>query len=175
VNYIINFLSAIKLTLTCIIAPMNPTLYFLRSSEHTILIDLLHYATGKKEENPELNIYTKDFGYNTTDIGIYALVSGQIAGAVWIRLIGSEPTLLICVKPEYQNNGIGSMMINQIFLEAGAIYEQLMVDCSFNHKAVTFFERFDFKFINGTKMKKELIKKELKSPNDSYNPRRWMN
>jgi len=154
---------------------MNPTLYFLRSSEHTILIDLLHYATGKKEKNPELNIYAKDFGYNTTDVGIYALVSGQIAGAVWIRLIDSEPTLLICVKPEYQNNGIGSMMINQIFLEASVIYEQLVIDCSFNHKAVTFFERFDFKFVDGIKMRKKLVQKELKRPSDGYDLRRWMN
>jgi len=154
--------------------PMNPTLYFLRSSEHTILIDLLHFATGKKEENPELNIYAKDFGYNTTDVGVYALVSGQIAGAVWIRLIDSEPTLLIGIKPEYQNNGIGTMMLNQIFLEAGVIYDKLIVDCSFNPEAVTFFERFDFKSTDGLKMKKELVEKEIKRPSDGYDPRRWM-
>jgi len=153
---------------------MNPTLYFLRSSEHTILIDLLHYATGKKEEHPELNIYAKDFGYNTTDVGIYALVNGQIAGAAWIRLIDSEPTLLVGVKPEFQNSGIGSMMLNQIFLEAGVIYEQLIIDCVFNPKSVTFFERFEFKSIDKLRMKKELLKKEIKRPTDGYDPRRWM-
>jgi len=153
---------------------MDPTLYFLRSSEHAILIDLLHYATGKKEKKPELNIYTKDFGYNTTDVGIYALVGAQIAGAAWIRLIDSEPTLLIGVKPEFQNSGIGSMMLNQIFLEAGVIYEKLIIDCSFNPKAITFFERFDFKSIDELRMKKVLLKKDIKRPTDGYDPRRWM-
>ena len=154
---------------------MNPTLYFLRASEQAITTAMIYYATGKSlEDNPKLNIYTEHYGYSANDLGLYALVNSQIAGAAWIRLIDEKHTLIIGVKPEYQNRGIGSMMMKQIIEEASAVYEELNVDCSFNPKALTFFETFDFKIIEGLKMNKPLQQKEVVRPSDSYDPRRWM-
>ena len=69
---------------------------------------------------------------------------------------------------------IGLMMMKQIVEEAGAVYEQLSVDCIFNSKTITFFEKFGFEVVNGLKMQKTLLQKEVVRPSDGYDPRRWM-
>lgn len=67
---------------------LNPTLYFLRSSEQKITTDMLTFAMRLDKLNktlqdfPELNIYDRYYGLTTKDLGLYALNDNQIAGAV---------------------------------------------------------------------------------------------
>jgi ribosomal protein S18 acetylase RimI-like enzyme len=181
----------------------KPTLYFLRSSEQKITSDMIAYAMRLDTLNktiqdfPTLDIYTKHYGLSTKDLGLYALYNQTLAGAVWIRLLKEEdkasayvdsktPILNIALKPEYRNMGIGSAMLEQFLLEAGAVYEQISVSVLKESPAVSFYEKFGFEklmasdaksFLDGSEvftMLKKLEKKEVQRPTDGYDAQRWM-
>lgn len=183
---------------------MNTTLYFLRSSEQKILTDMLPYAMRLDEINrslsdlPKLAIYSEFYGYTSKDLGLYALVDNQLAGAVWIRRLNAEhgsngyiddntPILNIAVLPVYRGKGLGSQMIEQLFIEASALYENISVSVIHNSPAVKFYERHGFlHYDNGSDEKsfvdnksvitmvKKLQKSPIIRPSDGYDPRRWM-
>lgn len=183
---------------------MKPTLYFLRSSEQKIVTDMLHYAMRLDEVNkvlsdiPELSIYEEFYGFTSKDLGLYALVDNELAGAVWIRRLNREhgsngyiddntPILNIAVLPQFRGNGIGSAMLNQLFIEAGALYENICVSVVEDSPAVRFYERHGFlrydngsveqSFVDGKKvitLIKKLQKAAVIRPSDGYDPRRWM-
>ena len=184
-------------------ALMKPILYFLRSTEQKIATDMLYYAARLDEAGktvadvPQLAIYEKFYGINHRDLGLYALAGHKIAGAAWIRLLSKEdapngyvdeqtPVLTIGVKPEFRGEGIGSMMLEQLLMEAGALYDQLSVSVVRDSPAVRLFERFGFVALGGSvntspvdgspefTMTKRLEQKEVKRPSDGYDPRRWM-
>lgn len=183
---------------------MNTTLYFLRSSEQKILTDMLHYAMRLDDVNkslcdlPKLAIYSEFYGYTSKDLGLYALVNNQLAGAVWIRRLNAEhsangyidddtPILNIAVLPVYRGQGIGSHMIEQLFIEASALYDSISVSVVHDSPAVRFYERHGFvyndhnceeKSFVDDKIVKTMVKKLQKAPiirpSDGYDPRRWM-
>ncbi len=182
---------------------MKPTLYFLRSTEQKIATDMLHYAARLDEvgktlaDVPELAIYEKFYGVNHRDLGLYALAGHSVAGAAWIRLLSEEdapnayvdaatPVLTIGVKPEFRGQGIGSAMLEQLLVEAGALYDQLSVSVVSGSPALKLFERFGFAVAEGAQkvspadgsavvtMIKKLEREEVKRPSDGYDPRRWM-
>ncbi len=183
---------------------MNATLYFLRSSEQKILSDMLHYAMRLDEVNkslsdiPKLAIYEEFYGFTSKDLGLYALVDNQLAGAVWIRRLNSDhssngyvddftPIMNIAVLPEFRGAGIGSQMLEQLFIEAGALYEQISLSVLINSPAILFYERHGFmrhdngsvekSFVDGADvvtMVKKLQRADIKRPSDGYDPRRWM-
>ena len=153
---------------------------------------------NKKVENfPELNIYDRFYGLSSKDLGLYALYEHKIAGAVWIRLLKEEdgasafvdantPILNIAVKPDFRGKGIGYAMLEQLLLEAGAVFEQISVSVVKDSQAVKLFEKVGFtkveasegkSLIDGSEiftMLKKLEKKEVVRPTDGYDPRRWM-
>ncbi len=182
---------------------MKPTLYFLRSSEQKIATDMLHYAyrldeTDKKlQDFPELEIYSSFYGLSSKDLGLYALSEHKIAGGAWIRLLKEDdkanafidektPILTIAVMPEFRGMGIGSAMLEQLFLEAGALFEKMSVSVLNNEKTVKYFKKHGFvevknsfsnSLINGAEvitMIKELPKEKVVRPTDGYDPRKWM-
>jgi len=182
---------------------MKPTLYFLRSSEQKIVTDMLHYAMRLDEVNkvlsdiPKLAIYEEFYGFTSKDLGLYALVDNELAGAVWIRRLNREhgsngyiddntPILNIAVLPQFRGNGIGSAMLDQLFIEAGALYEQISVPVAENASAVGFYERHGFircdipaekSFVDNSNiitLLKKLDKAPVMRPTDGYDPRRWM-
>lgn len=165
---------------------------------------MLHYAMRlddvKKSltELPNLSIYHEFYGFTSKDLGLYALVDNQLSGAVWIRRLNGDhgsngyiddntPILNIAVLPEFRGKGIGSQMIEQLFIEAGALYENISVSVVQDSPAVHFYERHGFvlhdksiveqSFVDG-KYVITLIKKLQKAavirPSDGYDPRRWM-
>ncbi|MEW5832361.1 MAG: hypothetical protein AB1763_05940 [Campylobacterota bacterium] len=75
---------------------MNTSLYFLRSSEQKIVTDMLYYAMRLDEvkkslaDLPKLAIYEAFYGFTSKDLGLYALVDNQLAGAVWIRRLNAD-------------------------------------------------------------------------------------
>lgn len=181
---------------------MNPTLYFLRSSEAKIAKNILPYAMrldeiGKTlEEVPELEIFEKNYGLYNSDLGLYALVENKIAGAVWLRkfeskksnafIDGDTPILNIALKPEFRGQCIGYAMMKQLLLEAGTIYKQISVSVVSDSRAIKFYEKLGFvkvqrddeiSPIDGCAvitMLKKLDIKEVVRPSDGYDPRRWM-
>lgn len=173
---------------------MTPTLYFLRSSEQKIATDMLYYAFGLDQsdktlkELPELDMYHHYYGLNHKDLGLYALGENGLMGAAWIRLIAKEkvpdayvdeqtPILTIAVKPEYRAQGVGSMMLDQLLQEAGALYDQISVSVPKDSPAFKFFEKLGFETLQDTTriiLTKQLPKAPIKRPSDGYDPTRWM-
>ena len=183
---------------------MKPTLYFLRSSEQKIVTDMLYYAMRLNEVNkqlcdiPKLSIYEEFYGFTSKDLGLYALVDNQIAGAAWIRRLNADhgsngyiddrtPILNIAVIPDFRGQGIGSMMLEQLFIEAGALHEDISVSVISESSASHFYERHGFVRNNNGQnekspvdgsdvvtMVKRLERAEIKRPSDGYDPRRWM-
>lgn len=182
---------------------LNPTLYFLRSSEQKIATDMLRYSMRLDElkktlqDFPELNIYDKFYGLSSKDLGLYSLVENKITGAIWIRLLKAEdgaigyidantPVLTMAVIPEFRSKKIGSAMLGQLLLEAGAVFEKISASVTQNSNAQQLLLKFGFEKVAGSEgkspidgsnvftMLKTLEKKEVVRPTDGYDPRRWM-
>lgn len=165
---------------------------------------MLHYAMRLDQVNktltdiPKLAIYEEFYGFTSKDLGLYALVENTLAGAVWIRRLNADhgsngyiddntPILNIVVLPEFRGQGLGSQMIEQLFIEAGAIYSQICVALISNSPAISFYERHGFikhdkgisekSFVDGSDvitLVKKLQKGAVIRPTDGYDPRRWM-
>ena len=182
---------------------MGTTLYFLRSSEQKIVTDMLKYVYNldgsdkKVDDFEKLSIYEKYYGLTRRDLGLYALKQNTLAGAAWIRLISREkepnafidentPILSIAVKPELRLSGVGSMMLDQLLQEAGALYKHISVSVADKSPSIKFFEKFGFERYGNVLekspvdtsstiiMTKQLSTKEVIRPSDGYDPSRWM-
>ena len=123
---------------------MSKELYFLRSSEQKIVTSMFKYAYPKESDKEAL--FTEFYGLTTKDLGLYALVDNQIAGAIWSRRLeqNETPTLSVAIVPEFKGKGVGSFMMEQFLQEAAAVYEEIKIDISFKPKAIKFYEKFGF-------------------------------
>ena len=170
---------------------MNTTLFFLRSSEQKIAYTMLPYAFGLDANLPLLNIYTNDYGFKSSDVGIYSQTNNAVSGAAWIRLYKESdsvagfvddvtPVLLIGVIPDVRGMGIGSLVMDQLLQEAAVVFDQISVSVESNSRVINFYERFGFVRLTDSEqgdvftMIKKLVKKEITRPTDGYDPRRWM-
>lgn len=165
---------------------------------------MLVYAKRLNEVNktladiPSLAIYEQFYGFTSKDLGLYALEAHRLVGAVWIRRLNCDhgsnayiddniPVLSIAVLSEYRGKGIGSMMIEQLFIEAGALYEHISVSVLRDSAAIHFYERHGFVTYDSPSQKyspvdgsevitmiKKLDRGEVQRPSDGYDPRRWM-
>lgn len=165
---------------------------------------MLHYAMRLDDVNkslfdiPKLAIYNEFYGFTSKDLGLYALVDNQLSGAVWIRRLNADhgsngyideniPILNMAVLPEFRGKGIGSQMIEQLFIEAGALYDNISVSVVDDSAAIRFYERHGFvrhdngsveqSFVDGKNvitLIKKLQKAAVVRPSDGYDPRRWM-
>lgn len=156
---------------------MNKELYFLRSSEQKIVNDMVKYAYPKDEEKHSL--FCDFYGLSQKDLGLYALVDNEIAGAVWSRILKDEsiPLISVAIIPKFKAKGIGSFMMDQFLQEAGELYNQISIDISSNPESVKFYEKFGFERVenlDNNVMLKKLEKKAVVRPSDGYDPTRWM-
>ena len=69
-------------------------------------------------ENPELRVYTDDFGSRKGDNGLVAVIDHQVVGAVWTRIMDDyghvddeTPSFAIALYPAYRGQGIGTAMM----------------------------------------------------------------
>ena len=148
---------------------MIPTLYFLRSSESKIAKDMTTIAYGE-----DLETYYKNYGLNSSDLGLYSLVDNQIAGAVWVRFLDNKAVLSVAVKESFRNKQIASHMLNQLFLEAGTFYDTLHVEINEDVKEVSFFKKLGFVKQDSNTMTKNIKNEAVVRPTDGYDPTRWM-
>ncbi len=151
---------------------MKTELYFLRSSEAKIVADMVPLAHDDNDANKKL--FTEFYGLKSTDLGLYALYLGEIAGAIWSREIEGKATLSVAVVEKFRYLGIGSQMMTQFLLEAAVVYEEIEV-YAYNDDAKRFYEKFDFVYDDAKGMMLRVLeKKEIVRPSDGYDPTRWM-
>ena len=150
-------------------------LYFLRSSEQKIVKDMFKLAHPSNSD--ELLKYTEFYGLTRKDLGLYALVNNEIAGAIWSRKLNPDepPRLSFAVVPKFKRTGVGIFMMEQFLQEAGALYSEICIDITHKPKALKFYEKFGFTPKEGTLLlSKTLEQKEVFRPTDGYDPTRWM-
>ena len=153
---------------------MSRELYFLRSSEQKIVKDMTELAYPS--HMPDLEKFYDFFGLTSKDLGLYALVDNEIAGAVWSRELddSTTPTISFAILPKFKKQGIGIFMMEQFLQEAGAVYNEIKIDISLKPKAIKFYEKFGFIESPKNIMRKKLEKKEVFRPTDGYDSTRWM-
>ncbi len=154
---------------------MSRELYFLRSSEQKIVVDMFKYAHPNTPQ--ELSKYTDFYGFTNKDLGLYALVDNEIAGAIWSRRLNHDetPRLSVAIIPKFKGQGVGSFMMEQFLQEAASLYDALEINITEKQKSMKFYEQFGFEKEEGSYLlRKELEKKEVLRPTDGYDPSRWM-
>ncbi len=155
---------------------MSRELYFLRSSEQKIVQDMVKYAYPSEIQN--LEKYSEFYGLTSKDLGLYALVDNEIAGAVWTRESElGNPIMSFAIVPKFRKQGVGIFMMEQFLQELGAAYATVTIDISHKPKALPFYKKFGFEKIENSEklvMQKKLEKKEVIRPTDGYDPTKWM-
>lgn len=143
---------------------MNTQLYFLRSSEHFIVKELLHYAARLNEgaetldARPDLEQYHRNYGNYNGDVGVYIIVDHKVAGGAWVRMLrngfghvdNATPELMLAILPEYRDQGLGKQLMQQLFTEAEKVYSQLSLSVQEGSPAVKLFEQLGFTKVEGS-------------------------
>lgn len=110
---------------------MNYIIREIEKSEIVLLQDFLYEAIyvpeGSKKpdksiiELPELQIYIEGFGARADDHCLVAEVEGEIAGAVWVRIIDDyghidehTPSLSIALYEKYRGYSLGTRMLEEM-------------------------------------------------------------
>ncbi len=110
---------------------MNYTIRQIQPTEYTVLSDFLYEAIFIPEgvtpppreiiEQPELQVYVRDFGKLPDDHCLVAEADGKIVGAVWVRIMddyghvdAQTPSFAISLYPEYRGKGIGTELMRQM-------------------------------------------------------------
>ena len=103
----------------------------LRENETELLKDFLYEAIfvpdGEEPpdrgivEQPELKVYTEDFGAREDDHCLVAELEGRPVGAVWTRIMNDyghvdddTPSLAISLYPEFRGRGIGTQLLKNM-------------------------------------------------------------
>ena len=113
---------------------MNYTIRKIRESEYKLLDDFIYEAIFIPEgvtpppksiiNQPDLQVYIKDFGREKDDICFVAEVENKVVGAVWVRdmadyghIADGVPSFAISLYKEYRNYGIGTAMMKTMLAE----------------------------------------------------------
>jgi len=143
---------------------MEYELYFLRSSEQYLAKELLVYATGLDETGksldkyPSLEQYERNYGAYSGDTGVYIIVDNKVAGGAWVRLLANgyghidhdTPELVFAVKPAFRNQGIGTAILNQLFIEVAKVFGRISLSVNEGSPAVALYERLGFSKVEGS-------------------------
>lgn len=110
---------------------MDYSIRELRQNESKVLNTFLYEAIFIPEgdpippkeiiNQPELQVYVKDFGKNKGDLCLVAEANNEIVGAVWCRIMNDyghidaeTPSFAISLLKQYRNYGIGTNLMEQI-------------------------------------------------------------
>jgi len=143
---------------------MEKELYFLRSSEQYLAKELLYYAARLDETDeslddyPHLGQYERNYGAYSGDVGVYMIVNSKVAGGAWVRILAdgyghvdhNTPELVFAVKPEFRNQGIGTSIMNQLFIEVSKVFSQISLSVRESNPAVSLYERLGFVKVEGS-------------------------
>ena len=113
---------------------MNYSIRELRQDEKKVLDTFLYEAIFIPEgvsapskdiiNQPELQVYVKNFGENKGDMCLAAEVNNEIVGAVWVRIMNDyghiddeTPSFAISLLKEHRNYGIGTELMKQMLMK----------------------------------------------------------
>ncbi|MBQ8927480.1 MAG: GNAT family N-acetyltransferase [Oscillospiraceae bacterium] len=137
------------------IRPMEP-------AEYPLLDTFLYHAIFLPEgvepppfsivEQPELRVYTQDFGTSPHDRALVADRDGEIIGAVWVRIMDDyghidedTPSLAISLLPAYRGQGTGTALMRAMLHELReAGYAQVSLSVQAANAAVRLYKRLGF-------------------------------
>ena len=103
-------------------------------------------------KEPELEMYIQDFGQQPDDWALAAEVDGQLAGAVWVRIMkdygyydDQTPSLSISFLPEFRSQGLGQQLMTAMLdLLKAKGYPSVSLSVSKDNPAVRFYQRLGF-------------------------------
>ena len=148
---------------------MQDTEYIIREiseNEYKLLADFLYEAIfipkGVKAppreiiEQPELQVYIKDFGKSKHDRALLAEVNNKAAGAVWVRIMddyghvdNETPSFAIALYKEYRGKGIGTALMKSMLERLkNAGYRQASLAVQKENYAVRMYKKVGFKVID---------------------------
>jgi ribosomal protein S18 acetylase RimI-like enzyme len=110
---------------------MNYTIRVIRESEYQLLNEFIYeciYIPKGVEapdksviNNPELQVYIKEFGSQKDDCCIVLEVDNKVVGAAWVRIMNDyghiddeTPSLAISVYREYRGLGMGTNLLKEL-------------------------------------------------------------
>ncbi len=104
---------------------------------------------------PELQVYITDFGKKPDDICFLAEADGNVAGAVWVRVMEDYghleegvPSFAISLYKEYRNLGIGTELMERMLQElAQRGYEKASLAVQKANYAVRMYQKVGFEIV----------------------------
>lgn len=141
----------------------------LRKEEYKILDTILYKTIFIPEgfpvppraiiNQPDLEIYIRNFGKYKDDLCLVCEVDNQIVGAVWNRLINDygnindkTPSLAISVLKKYRNSGIGTRLMKQMLIKLKSDgYRQVSLSVAKNNYAFHMYQKLGFEILTENK------------------------
>lgn len=145
---------------------MNYSIRELRQDEKSVLDTFLYEAIFIPEgvpapprdiiDQPELQVYVKDFGEHQGDMCLVAEVDNEIVGAVWVRIMNDyghiddeTPSFAISLLKEYRNDGIGTELMKQMLAKLKIQgYKQASLAVQKKNYAVRMYRKTGFEIVD---------------------------
>lgn len=145
---------------------MNYSIRELRQDENKVLDTFLYEAIFIPEgvsapskdiiNQPELQVYVKDFGENKGDLCLVVEVNNEIVGAVWVRIMNDyghiddeTPSFAISLLKEYRNYGIGTELMKQMLMKLKMQgYKQASLAVQKMNYAVSMYQKVGFEIVD---------------------------
>ena len=144
---------------------MNYIIRELKTSEYPILNDFLYEAIFVPEgveppprsivNEPNLQVYVRDFGTHKHDRALIAETNDKIVGAVWVRIMNDyghiddcTPSFAISLYKEYRGMGIGSELMRKMLgLLKNSGYKQASLAVQKANYAVKMYRKLGFEIV----------------------------
>ena len=105
---------------------------------------------------PELQVYVKDFGKNKGDLCLVAEANNEIVGAVWCRIMNDyghidaeRPSFAISLLKQYRNYGIGTNLMEQMLKKLKMQgYKQVSLSVQKMNYAVHMYLKVGFEIVD---------------------------
>lgn len=144
---------------------MNAYIRPLSEGEEGLLQKFLYHAVFVPEgvpappesiiNQPQLRVYTADFGKKKDDIGLVAEVDKRVVGAVWVRIMNDyghidnhTPSFAISLYKDYRGFGIGTnLMKKMLHILKDRGYKQASLAVQKTNYAVRMYQKTGFEIV----------------------------
>lgn len=145
---------------------MNYNIRKIREDEYNLLDNFIYEAIFTPEgvapppksiiNQPDLQVYIKDFGKEKDDICFVAEADGKVFGAVWVRdmndyghIADGVPSFAISLYKEYRNFGIGTRLMETMLQELKEKgYERTSLAVQKANYAVRMYKKVGFEIVD---------------------------